>query len=323
MDAGSLVVENLLTPPILFFFVGVAAALLKSSLEIPQPLPKILSLYLLFAIGFKGGAELAKSGLGARELSTLLAAVGLSLAMTATSYLVLRRRLDAPNAAAVAASFGSISAVTFLTAAATLAALGIAFGGYMVAAMALMESPAIVLAVAFVRRAEEGAATGWRELFRDAFLNGSIFLLLASLVVGVVSGEKGHEALAPLTDGLFKGVLTLFLLDMGLVAARRLRDLKRAGGFLVGFGLVAPVVHGLVGIGAARLLGLRLGDALLLTVLCASASYIAVPAAMRLAVPAANPSLYVPLALAVTFPFNVTVGIPLYLTLLRAFGATP
>jgi hypothetical protein len=218
-----------------------------------------------------------------------------------------------------------VSAVTFITAAAFLDRLGIAYGGYMVAALAVMESPAIVVGVLLVRRLSPsgGSHASTRALLHDAFLNGSVFLLLASLAVGLASGDAGRNALRPFTDALFPGVLCLFLLDMGMVAARRLADLRRAGAFLVGFALLAPLASAAVAIVLARLAGLGAGDALLLTVLCASASYIAVPAAMRIAVPEANPGLFLPLALGVTFPFNVAVGIPLYLELLRWLGARP
>lgn len=313
--------SNFLTPPVLFFFLGMAAVLCKSDLEIPKPFPKVLSLFLLFAIGFKGGVELSHSPLSLQIVLTLLAAVGMAVLVPIWSFFFLRVRLDANNAAAIAATYGSISAVTFITAAAFLQAQGVEYGGHMVAAMALMESPAIVASVILLRLTgkNEGEPTRWGELLRDAFLNGSVFLLVGSLLVGAITGERGMQDVAPLTESLFKGVLCLFLLDMGIVAARRLSDLRRAGTFLIGFALLTPLVNGFFGLALAYALGLGHGDALLFIVLCASASYIAVPAAMRLAVPDANPSLYVTMALALTFPFNVLVGIPFYYFLVRLF----
>ena len=308
MQSG-LILQNLLSAPVLFFFLGILAVLAGSDLEIPSPLPKLFSLYLLLAIGFKGGVELAHSGLTPLVLVTIGAAVAMSLLLPITSFLILRTRLDSANAAAVAASYGSISAVTFITAESFLTVLQIHFDGFMVAALALMESPAIVVGVVLARLAgRQGRADRqihWGELLREAFLNGSVFLLIGSLVIGYVVTA-----------------LCFFLLDMGLVAAQRLQDLKQAGSFLLGFAVVAPLLHAGLGLFIARLVGLGVGDGLLFMVLCASASYIAVPAAMRMTVPEANPSLYISSALGVTFPFNVVVGIPLYLALAQRFLPT-
>ncbi len=319
---SGLVLQNLLSAPVLFFFLGILAVLVGSDLEIPSPLPKLFSLYLLLAIGFKGGLELAHSGLSALVVLTISAAVAMSLLVPLSSFAILRTRIDPANAAALAASYGSISAVTFITAESFLTILHIHFDGFMVAALALMESPAIVVGVVLarlsLRRGREAESIPWREVLQEAFLNGSVFLLIGSLVIGYVVtaySPSGVAKMEPFTDKLFYGALCFFLLDMGLVAAQRLQDLRRAGPFLVGFAVVAPLVHAVIGLLVARLLGLNLGDGLLFMVLCASASYIAVPAAMRMTVPEANPSLYISSALAVTFPFNVVVGIPLYLSL--------
>jgi len=323
---SGLILQNLLSAPVLFFFLGVLAVLVGSDLEIPSPLPKLFSLYLLLAIGFKGGLELAHSGLTSLVLLTIGAAVAMSLLVPLTSFLVLRTRLDAANAAAVAASYGSISAVTFITAESFLTILQIHFDGFMVAALALMESPAIVVGVVLAklagRQGGQAQPLRWREVLQEAFLNGSVFLLIGSLVIGYLVtafSPSGLARMEPFTDKLFYGALCFFLLDMGLVAAQRLQDLRRAGAFLVGFAVLAPLVHAAVGLLLSRLLGLGVGDALLFMVLCASASYIAVPAAMRMTVPEANPSLYISSALGVTFPFNVVVGIPLYLALAQRF----
>jgi uncharacterized protein len=326
MQSG-LILQNLLSAPVLFFFLGILAVALGSDLEIPSPLPKLFSLYLLMAIGFKGGLELAHSGLGSQVLLTIGAAVLMSLLVPITSFLILRTRLDTFNAAAVAASYGSISAVTFITAQSFLNVLKVGFDGFMVAALALMESPAIVVGVLLARLtapANDSDTPGlrWRELLQEAFLNGSVFLLIGSLVIGYLVASfspGGIEKMDPFTDKLFYGALCFFLLDMGIVAAQRLQDLRRAGPFLIGFAVLAPLLHALVGLGIARLLSLPQGDALLFMVLCASASYIAVPAAMRMSVPQANPSLYISTALGVTFPFNVVVGIPAYMALAQRF----
>jgi len=332
---SSLVLQNLLSAPVLFFFLGILGVLVGSDLEIPSPLPKLFSLYLLLAIGFKGGMELAHSGLGPQVLLTIGAAVVMSLLVPLTSFLFLRLRLDGYNAAAIAASYGSISAVTFITAESFLNVLAVNFDGFMVAALALMESPAIVVGVILAKLsapAEDaeppgdqengGGSLRWREVLQEAFLNGSVYLLIGSLVIGYVVAAfspAGLEKMDPFTEKLFYGALCFFLLDMGIVAAQRLRDLRQAGAFLIGFSLLAPPVHALLGLLVSVLLGLGQGNTLLFMVLCASASYIAVPAAMRMTVPQANPSLYISTALGLTFPFNVVIGIPLYMALTRQF----
>jgi len=323
---SSLVLQNLLSPPVLFFFLGVLAVLFKSDLEIPSPLPKLFSLYLLLAIGFKGGIELAHSGLGSEVLLTIGAAIFMALAVPLLCFFVLRLKLDSANAAAVAASYGSISAVTFITAESFLNVLHLDFDGFMVAALALMESPAIVVGIILAKlysdKEGDAGTLRWREILQEAFLNGSVFLLIGSLIIGCLVGAystAGVEKMDPFTEKLFYGALCFFLLDMGLVAAQRLQDLRKAGSFLIGFAILAPLVNAMLGLGISRLLGLPQGDALLFMVLCASASYIAVPAAMRMTVPEANPSLYISTALGLTFPFNVVVGIPLYLSLVQRF----
>jgi hypothetical protein len=321
--------SNLSSPPLLFFFLGAAAALIRSDLEIPTQVAKALSVYLLMAIGFKGGVALAETELDSRVWTTLLAALVLASVIPLYVFFVMRRRLAVADAAAVAATYGSISAVTFVACTSYLNAQGLAWSGYLVASMALMESPAIIVGILLYRvfrgaedSVEPGGPDGsldWRELFREACLNGSVFLILGSLVIGWVTGPAGMAQVAPLVQDPFVGVLCFFLLDMGIVAARRLRDLAAGGSgtgpatvFMVVSALMLPLVNaGVAGLVAWQL-GLPEGDALLLTILGASASYIAVPAAMRLALPESNPSTYLPMSLAVTFPFNLLVGIPLY-----------
>jgi hypothetical protein len=226
----------------------------------------------------------------------------------------------------MAATYGSISAVTFMTACSVLEARGIPFGGHMVAAMALMESPAIVIAVLLLRwtqrRDGKGPAIPWGKLLHEAFLNGAVVLLLGSLAIGVITGERGYQAFKPLCTDLFNGVLVFFLLDLGLVAVRRGRALRAQGPYVIGFGIAMPLANAALTIALARLLNLPEGDSILLAVLAASASYIAVPAAMRLVIPEASPGVYIPMALAVTFPFNIAVGIPLYTFTVHALWPT-
>ena len=335
LDLG-LLLDNLRTPAILFFVLGCLAAVLRSDLTLPQPIPKLLSIYLLMAIGLHGGVELANSDLDAGVISLLVAAVVLAAAVPIWTFFLLRLKLDVPNAAAMAATYGSISAVTFITAVNFLTTLdspdpGYTPGGYMVAAMALMESPAIVVGVLFARwyakpaaDADPAAKSGidWPELFREAFLNGAVVVLVGSLLIGTAIGERGWESIKPFAYTPFKGVLCLFLLDMGLVAARRLGDLKRAGAALIAFAIASAPVHAALGILVAWAVDASPADALLLATLAGSASYIAVPAAMRLAVPDANPGVYVTMSLAVTFPFNITLGIPLYMAAINTLWGT-
>jgi uncharacterized protein len=322
---SNLILFNILNPPVLFFFVGMAAVLLKSDLEIPQPLPKLFSLYLLMSIGFKGGYEITQSGLNVEIAETLLASIVMACIVPFYSFFILRLKLDTYNAAAIAATYGSISAVTFITASAFLSKLQIGFGGHMVAALALMESPAIVVGIVLVKafanrkQANDGETEtlDWGEVFREACLNGSVFLLIGSLIVGLLTGEAGWHKLKPFTEDSFYGVLCFFLLDMGLIAARRIRELFKTGPFVISFSVFTPVLNAMIGIGLAKLIGMSAGNALLFAVLCASASYIAVPAAMRITIPEANPSLYISMALALTFPFNIIIGIPVYFQIIQ------
>lgn len=311
----SLLADNLLNPPILFFVMGLLAVWFRSDLEIPQPLPKLFSLYLLFSIGYEGGVKLSASGFSPYVMACVGAALVMATTVPLYSFSILRAKMDVPNAAAIAATYGSVSAVTFLTAVAFLGNIGVNYGGHMVASMALMESPAIVVGVLLARRFG-GARTERPDvgshLLREAFSNASVFMLLGSMVIGLLTGEKAAASMEPFTKDIFKGMLAFFLLDIGLVAARKMGSLKNSGAFLIGFALAMPLLNAALGIGVARLIGMVPGDAILFAVLCGSASYIAVPAAMRLAVPEANPSLYVSMALAITFPFNLVLGIPLY-----------
>lgn len=313
-----------LTPPVLFFLLGGAGTLLRSGLEIPLAVSRGLSLYLLMAIGLKGGVELAASGLPPSLLLTLGAAVATSVLGPLVSYQVLRRKLPPADAVAVASTYGSISAVTFITAGGYLALRGVPSSGEMVAAMALMESPAVAVGLLLARRSgvlsvDAAHTGGLRWLIGETFRNEAVFLLLGSLLVGLLVGPAGWEPLRPFAEAPFQGALSVFLLDMGLLAARRLQALRDAGAFPIAYAVAAPVVQALAGMGLAALLGLHRGDALLFTVLCASGSYIAVPAAFRVALPQANPGVYLTMALGVTFPLNVLLGIPLYFEVISRF----
>lgn len=330
--------QNLLDPAVLFFVFGVLAGTVKSNLEIPPAISRFLSLYLLMALGLKGGFALAQSGLTAEVGAGLAAAVGLAVVIPLLGYVILRRVVSGFDAAAVAATYGSVSAVTFVTAVQYLEGQHIAYGGHMAAAMALMESPAIILAVILANAlrqqatAPAGAAGGaavlgapphplghsMRKVLHESFTDGAQLLLLGSMAVGLLTGEAGQAAMQPFSGDLFKGMLSFFLLDMGLMAARNLPQVRGKSPWLVAYAVLGPVVHAALALGVAWLLGLPQGDAALLMVLAASASYIAVPAALRYAIPEASPSLYFGLSLGITFPLNILVGIPAYTAVARA-----
>ena len=308
----SLIAQNILNPPILFFFLGMLAVFLKSDLTIPQPLPKFFSLFLLIAIGLHGGYELSKSGLDLYILKALSLAIFMAILVPIYSFFILRVKLDTYNSVALAATYGSISAVTFITGITYLQTIGVEYGGFMVAAMTLMESPAIVIglvfAVLFTKKDNNSSKTNWGEIFKEAFLNPSVFLLMGALIIGVLTGEKGWTSVEPLFGALFKGILAFFLLDMGIVAAKRIYELKKLGFFLIAFAIFMPIFNAIVGMSLGYYFEISKGDAFLLALLSGSASYIAVPAAMRLSVPEANPGIYLPLSLAITFPFNISIA---------------
>lgn len=314
--------QNFLDPAILFFVFGLIAGALRSNLDIPPPVARFLSLYLLMSLGLKGGFALAKSGLTAEVAVSLACAVTLAVVVPAIAYAVLVRRLSRFDAAAIAATYGSVSAVTFITAVQYLETQGTPYGGHMAAAMALMESPAIVMAVvlANMARRREGAHAdgpphGIGKVLHESFTDGAQLLLLGAMLVGLVTGESGEKAMQPFSGDLFKGMLAFFLLDMGLLASRNVGALRGRSPWLVAYALGAPMVHAMLALALSAVAGLSVGNATLLMVLAASASYIAVPAVVREAIPEAHPSLYVGLSLGLTFPFNILVGIPLYASL--------
>lgn len=318
----SLAAENLLSPIILFFVLGFAAAYAKSDLTVPEAVAKAMSLYLLFAIGFKGGASVASHGVDTTLILSLVAGVVLSFVLPLVAFALLRvmSGLDVTNAAAVAAHYGSISIVTFVAGTSVLDSAGLAGEGFMVAVAAAMEAPAILAALWLIARYGDKSNSEEMdgELLREILLNGSIVLLIGSFLIGAITGADGLARIESFIVAPFQGVLCLFLLDMGLVAGRGLRSaagVLRPG--LLAFGIVMPLVGSLFGLAAGMLIGLSAGGVALFMVLSASASYIAVPAAMRVALPEANPSIYLTLSLGVTFPFNLTLGIPIYLAIAR------
>lgn len=320
--------QSFLDPAILFFLFGILAGSLKSNLEIPPPISRFLSLYLLMALGLKGGFSLAQSGLTADVLISLAAALAMATLVPVLGYLTLRRFLNRFDAAAIAATYGSVSAVTFITAVQYLDNHGISFGGHMAAAMALMESPAIVLAVVLANHArrtttlsnEPVSAVSNAPLGRilhEALTDGAQLLLLGAMLIGVLTGESGQAAMKPFSVDLFKGMLAFFLLDMGLMTARNLPQLRGQSPWLMAYAVLGPLTHATLALALAWTFKVPMGDAILLVVLAASASYIAVPAVVRYAIPEANPTLYFSLSLGITFPLNILLGIPLYTEVTR------
>jgi hypothetical protein len=333
--------QNLLDPAILFFVFGVLAGALRSNLEVPPAIAKFLSLYLLMALGLKGGFALAKSGLTPEIALSLGAAIAMAFIVPALGYAFLKNRVSRFDAAAVAAAYGSVSAVTFVTAMQFLESAGLKFGGHMAVAMVVMESPAIIMAVLLangVRHAQTapasvvvtgsgtaalsglpglagspgGSAPSIGKILHESFTDGAHLLLLGAMAVGFISGESGKAMMQPFSGDLFKGMLAFFLLDMGLLVARNFREARTASPVLIGYAVLGPVVHAALALALAWALALPVADAALLMVLSASASYIVVPAVLRYAIPEANPALYFGLSLGITFPLNILVGIPTY-----------
>jgi uncharacterized protein len=309
-----ILISNLTNPTLLFFLLGVIAAIVKSDLEIPASSSKFISLYLLFSIGFRGGEELAHSGFTREVGVTLITSVVLATTIPLYAFFILKKRLSIADAGAVAAAYGSVSAVTFVAASSFLESRQVHYGGHMVAAMALMEAPAIIIGVMLIRKFDkkEKANASFKGIVHDAFTNGSVLMIMGSLIIGMISDEKQAKGIEPFTNYIFKGFLAVFLLEMGMVAAKRFSAFRSYGWFVTVFALLMPFVNGCLTAWLSGVIGMEDGNRLLLAILAASASYIAVPAAMRLAAPKADPGLYIPMALGVTFPFNITIGLPLY-----------
>lgn len=330
--------QNILDPAILFFVFGVLAGTVRSNLEIPPQISRFLSLYLLMALGLKGGFALAKSGMTQEVATTLGCAVALAIIVPAIGYQILRRFLSGYDAAGISATYGSVSAVTFITAIQYLESHNLPYGGHMAAAMALMESPAIVMAVVFANSLRQrnnsaalvsagsttaiGGGVPLRKILHESFTDGAQLLLLGAMVIGIVTGDAGKTVMAPFSVDLFKGMLAFFLLDMGLMAARNMGELKGKSPWLIAYAIIGPLCHAALALLMALVLGIEPGNGALLMVLAASASYIAVPAVLRYAIPEANPSLYFGMSLGLTFPFNILFGIPLYMHVAhRVLGA--
>ena len=325
--------QSILDPAILFFVFGILAGALKSNLEIPPQISRFLGLYLLMALGLKGGFALAKSGLTLEVTLSLAAAIALAIVIPAIGYWLLRRFLNGFDAAAIAATYGSVSAVTFITAVQYLDSRGLPYGGHMAASMALMESPAIIMAVLLANLVRQrtsatastasasttavpgtGASRGISigRILHESFTDGAQLLLLGAMGVGLLTGESGQAAMQPFAVDLFKGMLSFFLLDMGLLAARNMGELKGKSPWLLAYAIGGPLAHAGLALMLCIVLEIPPGNGALLMVLAASASYIAVPAVIRQAIPEANPSLYFGMSLGLTFPFNILAGIPLY-----------
>ena len=321
--------NNFLDPAILFFIFGVFAGCVKSNLEIPPQISRFLSLYLLMALGLKGGFALAKTGLNPEIALSLMIALAMAFIVPTIGYWFLNDRIAKFDAAAVAASYGSVSAVTFVTAIQFMEQSQLNPNGYMAIALVIMESPAIIMAVllANMLRHQDNSSVNskgpsFKSILHESFTDGAHLLLLGSMAVGYLSGEAGKTVMQPFSGDLFKGMLAFFLLDMGLMVAKNFKEAKSNSMTLIAYASISPVVHASLTLGLCLLFGISLADTILLMVLSASASYIVVPAVLRYAIPEANPSIYFGLSIGITFPINILIGIPLYAwmaqTLIRA-----
>ena len=314
-----LLISNVTNPAFLFFILGIIAVKLKSDLEIPPNSSKFISLYLLFSIGFKGGQELSHETFTLEILWSMLFGIGLSLLIPVYTFFILKRKLNIYDAGAIAAAYGSVSAVTFVTAVSYLDTQKLELHGHMVAIMALMESPAIIagLILMSIFNKDDTDKVKPLSVVKHSFTNGSVLLILGSLVIGLLANAKQAEGIKPFTNDIFKGFLAIFLLDMGIVSGRKLSSFTSNGLFPLVFAIVIPLINGCVVAYLSLFVTHDIANRFIFAVLAASASYIAVPAAMKIAVPKANPGLFLPMALAVTFPLNITIGMPLYLSIIN------
>lgn len=316
-----ILISNLTNPTLLFFLLGILAVRIKSDLEIPASTAKFISLYLLFSIGFKGGQELAHSPFSTEIVWSCVAGLVIASVIPAYTFFILKRKLTVADAGAVAAAYGSVSAVTFVAATTYLEGQGLSFSGHMVAVMALMESPAIIVGVILLTLYDRDNAerTRFGNIIHHSFTNGSVLMITGSLIIGMIADEKAALGIKPFTTDIFKGFLAIFLLEMGLIVGNKLTSFWRYGWFAVAFSILVPLFNGCVVAYASQLITHDVGNRFMFAVLAASASYIAVPAAMRLAAPKADPGLYIPMALGVTFPFNITVGMPIYMGIVVSY----
>jgi len=315
----NLLIENLTNPALLFFVLGVIAVYLKSDLEIPENSSKFISLYLLFAIGFKGGQELAHEALTIEIGWSMLFGISIALMIPMYTFFILRRKLNVFDAGAIAAAYGSVSAVTFVTAVSYLESQQLLLHGHMVAIMALMESPAIIVGLLLISvfNKDESEIISKRTAIKHSFTNGSVLLILGSLIIGYLASDKQAEGIKPFTNDLFKGFLAIFLLDMGVTSGRKLKAFFSFGWFPIIFAILIPLINGSIIAALSSYVTPDITNRFVFAVLAASASYIAVPAAMKISVPQANPGLYLPMALAVTFPVNITIGMPIYFLIVQ------
>lgn len=309
-----ILISNLTNPTLLFFVLGIIATSVKSDLEIPSSTSKFISLYLLFSIGFKGGQELAYSSFSIDIIYALVFGLVISAAIPIYTFFILKRKMSVSNSGAVAAAYGSVSAVTFVAAVSFLESQQIKFDGHMVAVMAFMESPAIIVGVILMMKYDNETKNEGKlgEIVKHSFTNGSVLMILGSLVIGLIADTKQAEGIKPFTTDIFKGFLAIFLLEMGMVTAKRFSAFKKYGRFALLFALLIPLINGCTVAFFSSLFIHDTGNRFIFAILAASASYIAVPAAMQLAAPKADPGLYIPMALGITFPFNITFGMPLY-----------
>ncbi len=314
----NLLLDNLTNPALLFFLLGIIATRLKSDLEIPPNSSKFISLYLLFSIGFKGGQELAHSHFSFEIIWSVLFGVFIAIVIPIYCFFILKRKFSIENSGAIAAAYGSVSAVTFVTAAAFLEIQKYTFSGHMVAIMALMEAPAIIIGVILMRlyAKKESNATKINSVIKHSFTNGSVLLILGSLIIGYLASDQQAMGIKPFTTDLFKGFLAIFLLDMGIISGKKLDVFFKSGWFPIVFALLIPLINGSIVAFLSQFVTNEIGDRFIFAILAASASYIAVPAAMKIVAPKANPGLFLPMALAVTFPFNITLGMPIYLSII-------
>lgn len=314
-----ILISNLTNPTLLFFILGIVASVIKSDMEIPAPSVKFISLYLLFSIGFKGGQELEHSELNAEILYSLIFGILIATVIPLYTFYILKKRLGPSNAGAIAAAYGSVSAVTFVTAVSFLEIQSISFGGHMVAVMALMEVPAIVVGFVLIMKYEKSSKNevGILSILRHAISNGSVLMIIGSLLIGIIADSKQAEGIKPFTTDIFKGFLAIFLLEMGMITAKRFSAFKKHGTRVFLFAVIIPCINGVAVAFLSRYITIDVGNRFIFSILAASASYIAVPAAMRLAAPKSDPGLYIPMALGVTFPFNLTIGMPLYYMIIQ------
>lgn len=314
-----LLIDNLTNPSLLFFFLGLLAVQFKSDLEVPPNSAKFISMYLMLSIGFKGGQELAHSHISGEIIYSLLFGIGLATVVPVYTFFVLKKKFDVWNAGAIAAAYGSVSAVTFVTSVGFLEMEGIEYGGHMVAVMALMEAPSIIVGMLLISlyKKNKDASSGMGNILKHSMTNGSVMLIMGSLLIGYFASEEQAQGIKPFTTDIFKGFLAVFLLDMGVTSGKKLSTFFKNGKTAFIFAIVVPMINGCLIAFLSGFVTEVEGNRFLFAILAASASYIAVPAAMKLAAPKADPGLYLPMALAITFPFNITIGMPLYLSIIH------